>query len=954
MYECLEINSLSEGFGAPCLAQILSRETDEVETFQVNHVLAEWCASDIGTHCNSMLETAGERKGFEKKEGSVTSCLLDAIDSVSEKCHEELKVVIAVQSENVEADSEEMDACEKEVSDFCASEYKSYKADPSKEATVLLSDCIVAHRDEASAECRKEIEDNLVEEFEEDVGENLPFKSDCSSEIQEFCLHIEDGDDRIYECLEDNAHKESFGDKCLARVLNRMTLEGEDYRINHPLAVKCKKDIKTRCDKFVKKNGPDAGDETEEGAVEACLKDARADLEPDCQLEVFELIDNESQDFEADKEAEGACKPDIESFCKDVKDGEGEIEQCLIEHKDSLSDACWLQITDNEVEETEKGSETYYPFEKLCAAEVDKFCKSHKPEEVIACLERHSLDEGFGDTCFRQVAGNEVEEGRTFQINHELADACEQDIKSKCMKFIESEGSRAGFEKEEGTVTNCLTDARDDVDKKCKTALDDVIRVEGVNFEADIEGFKACRADAEKFCDEETKGRKGLFNCLLRVKDDVSKECAEELTDNEIEENSDISLDAEFEQGCIKELSLWCSSEEDKYACLEARAEEKKMSRECRSFIIIKERDEGRDYRINHKLAAECEEDIKAHCLDTIITEGDDAGEEKSPGAVEGCLTKNFDELRDSCKANVDIVIENSSQRVEADAQEESACANDVEKFCRGIDDDQGRLQDCLVQHKDVIEDDCAREVDELMENESRRVADDYPLREVCETEIDGFCKDVTDENGLVMKCLQKHAKDDDFGEACAKRVLSFESEEAGNYLLNHPLAEGCEHDIRRLCGESIVKSGEREGFEVEEGGVERCLVENVDSVSENCRDEIEDLQSLAVRDKDEISEIETTKKAVEDQDVKKENERSGGMDDFTMVGIIVSAGLVVALVGGLVAYCYAKKKAGPSYIEDYSAQSDEMAQLTRSLEGDYGRDGGQWGQGDRDEGSLF
>jgi len=35
-----------------------------------------------------------------------------------------------------------------------------------------------------------------------------------------------------------------------------------------------------------------------------------------------------------------ACKADREKFCKDVKPGEGRMRDCIMSHKDELSDGC--------------------------------------------------------------------------------------------------------------------------------------------------------------------------------------------------------------------------------------------------------------------------------------------------------------------------------------------------------------------------------------------------------------------------------------------------------------------------------------------------------------------------------------------------------------------------------------------------------------------------------------
>lgn len=74
-----------------------------------------------------------------------------------------------------------------------------------------------------------------------------------------------------------------------------------------------------------------------EGRIMRCMKEHENDFSQACKAKMAEKKEMMEKKM---KEAQEACKGDLESFCKDVKPGEGRIIQCLIEHKDKLSEGC--------------------------------------------------------------------------------------------------------------------------------------------------------------------------------------------------------------------------------------------------------------------------------------------------------------------------------------------------------------------------------------------------------------------------------------------------------------------------------------------------------------------------------------------------------------------------------------------------------------------------------------
>ncbi|MCX5849706.1 MAG: cysteine rich repeat-containing protein [Deltaproteobacteria bacterium] len=63
----------------------------------------------------------------------------------------------------------------------------------------------------------------------------------------------------------------------------------------------------------------------------------------------------------------GACRADIEKFCKDVQPGQGRLVQCVKQHEAELSPACKEQI--------DVDKEKARDFIKACKPDAEKLCK---------------------------------------------------------------------------------------------------------------------------------------------------------------------------------------------------------------------------------------------------------------------------------------------------------------------------------------------------------------------------------------------------------------------------------------------------------------------------------------------------------------------------------------------------------------------------------------------------
>ena len=91
------------------------------------------------------------------------------------------------------------------------------------------------------------------------------------------------------------------------------------------------------------------------------------------------------------KEGKGACKADIEKFCKDIKPGGGRIWVCLKSNGDRLSQECANHMA-MEREKTKN-------FIRACKDDSKKFCKGipRGKGRIFSCLKSHEAE--LSDSC---------------------------------------------------------------------------------------------------------------------------------------------------------------------------------------------------------------------------------------------------------------------------------------------------------------------------------------------------------------------------------------------------------------------------------------------------------------------------------------------------------------------------------------------------------------------------
>ena len=83
---------------------------------------------------------------------------------------------------------------------------------------------------------------------------------------------------------------------------------------------------------------------TPDNQAVALLRDIKDRVAPACQKQLFKVQMDAAEDFRSDPQLYEACKADAEKLCKDVKQGGGRVQACLV--SDGRAGAPLLEFSD--------------------------------------------------------------------------------------------------------------------------------------------------------------------------------------------------------------------------------------------------------------------------------------------------------------------------------------------------------------------------------------------------------------------------------------------------------------------------------------------------------------------------------------------------------------------------------------------------------------------------------
>ncbi|KAK9797745.1 hypothetical protein WJX73_005342 [Symbiochloris irregularis] len=658
----------------------------------------------------------------------------------------------------------------------------------------------------------------------------------CDHDIDAFCAKVRPGELRLATCLSNQKTEEEKGnvegkklsDDCRKEMAAFKIDLGTNINMNIPLSRACAADSTKLC------AGEDA---TDPGAVLACLRDQKTGLSETCSEEILKTQLEGSKDYRTDADLHAACKPDADSLCKNVKPGEGRIQDCLRNKVGQTSWDCQEELFRQEVENADDLRLSYRLIRK-CMGDKQKFCPDIKPGGARAkdCLESHRDDAGFSAECKEEFESMMEARAADFRLDSELSAACASDIEDICGYERESMDNVGSFD---ALVIGCLQDFREELQTpKCKQQVKKLTERASQDIRFDEPLADACYEDRARLCVGVQPGSARVIRCLQDNREELSVECSTTLFDQEVRMAEDIDFKYPMKRACTSEIQKFCAGMEHGHAriirCLQDNLEDESFSGECREEVTRDQIRSNQDYRLNYRLASACEKDVAALCeSECHPSMGQSCG-----GRVLRCLTEKQDLLTSQeCRDEVFYFEKMEVTDYRNDVILAEACRTDVDKLCKSVPKGQGRVHVCLWDNKDKLTEDCRREELKLKIIQSRDIRLRPKLNKLCSEEISVFCKDVKPGKGRVFKCLQENLAQPQYSQGCKEQVEQRSRTMAEDYRLDYGVSSACETDVDLNCfAEKSKAHGHAE--------VLKCLVQSYSNITEGCQTEM----SRAVR----------------------------------------------------------------------------------------------------------
>lgn len=502
----------------------------------------------------------------------------------------------------------------------------------------------------------------------------------------------------------------SLKPECLEEIRRVMRQRAVSVDLQPEIEEACLKELATSCyDKVAK------------GEEILCLQNNLEELNDKCKQAVSNLTEDQAEHAELNPVIMSSCRRAMEKHCEEVskygKD-EGDIMECLIEHKNVLEYKCKATVEHFQLI-TLKNYHFTYKFKEACRPYVNRWCRHATTKAtVVQCLSSIVQEDIVKDTshrvlkdCRQQLRAQLYQQRENINFDPVLKVACAPEIKQFCFN-IEAGNSR---------ILECLASQKPKLSETCHKNLFKVRQQEFQDSSTDYLLINSCKSMIRQYCLDDSDKSKAL-DCLKKYKDEpiFDDKCKNIVIKRMIEQNTDYRFNPALQSACTKDIVNHCKEvlsvepidkelEGKVIRCLKIKFRESQLTTKCQKQITVLLRQAALNYHLNPLLVAMCGQEIQTIC--SAHADDDD------PGKVEECLKIEFNndnpEMREECRVEIASLIEETRADIHVDPLLQKACAIDVAKYCSDVPQGSGRhikcLQNAINDSKKVLQPDCYR-----------------------------------------------------------------------------------------------------------------------------------------------------------------------------------------------------------------------------------------------------
>lgn len=119
---------------------------------------------------------------------------------------------------------------------------------------------------------------------------------------------------------------------------------------------------------------------------------------------------------------------------------------------------------------------------------------------------------------------------------------------------------------------------------------------------------------------------------------------------------------------------------------------------------------------------------------------------QQGDGRIMQCLSENKAQLSADCQKKIGNF----------DGSFQKACGGDLEKLCGGVEKGKGRRLKCLNEKSAQLTPACKTKMDELKASHQAKMEEHKQFREACKEDTKKLCKGVPHGQGRMLQCLRE------------------------------------------------------------------------------------------------------------------------------------------------------------------------------------------------------
>jgi len=849
--------------------------------------------------CGDDIKVCKEEENSEP--GHLLACLVEKKhETKSLQCSKFLGQVEFIIFSDYRIISNFMSACDQDITKLkCGKARKVVEAPHSQGATIQ---CLSENMESVQAKCKQEIL-AIAELQADDYHLDRALYLACRQDREELCPRVQPGEGRVYKCLMKN--KLSASPQCQEQLVRRQKIISQDYEADGGLVNACKQEIKH----FSCRKSVDADDKhaVKLAQILLCLEDhIRNDEEVSgmCMNEMREIRRELMEDYSITPEIVANCANEIETYCSATKGMKhGKTIHCLMK---AAMDQSQARLTVNSAKES---------FNKQCLAAVDTLVRETQIitdwkvdpvledacEEVVAAACDPKLGSDAVMSCLMEQLSKESEHmttqcsevlmqihyflAREVMIDEHLYKACNKDAVRICngadgwhkthedprhqlvfpclVRNLYSEDDDDGDMEDENEN---YKDSASKLSSECTHEVERTLRQRAMSVQLHPEIEEDCRSFLHTYCTTHVKAGEEL-QCLQENLSNLDGTCKKTVSKYTRIESRNPYLHPVISKACANLIDRKCGLEakaQDGSGVMECLLRHKlehpigskgAMNTKCRTVVEHWQIVTMQDWRFSFQFKEACMDDIREHCTNPRPKKKQD---------VIGCLItivandtveENKHRVKKACRAELKFELLQKHSNVKLDPELQTACENDIERYCRHETEEDGGLECLKAQKHKSLSKQCRKElfkeeIEEAVDNDT-----DFALMRGCKKEIKEHCSN--EEGKDVLRCLKDFSDDNNFDPKCLKIIGKRIVQQSKDFRLNPRLQKSCKRDIPKFCKEAMRSKNE----EFYEGHVIACLKEKAiqkrSMLSDPCRKEIMTIMSDSARNVEADPELE-------------------------------------------------------------------------------------------------